>query len=92
MTKKHIIYFILFRIFLFIKGIRKRKLVYTYSEDKRKVFGCITNINGTSSTDKIYGFTIYIDWFEPIYGNDNKYYRYGSYYYKQFKNKEVNLI
>ena len=80
MITKHKIYFFFWVIFMFLKGYRRGSFVRTYSEEKDKVIrGVICGLLGDSITKDRFVFGISVHWFEPVQGNDARYYSSGCY-------------
>lgn len=75
MTKLHKIFFFFWKLKVWILGLRKGALVKVYSEDKNKwIKGAITGIVGCSVTRSKYDFSFQISFFEPIQGNDARFF------------------
>lgn len=90
MILKHKIYFLFFLIYCRTKGIKVGSIVQEYSIDKKKwIKGCVTTINGDSITNNKLMKTIGVNWFEPMEGNDCRFYNWGAYYIEQFENRKI---
>ena len=88
MTLKHSIYFFIWKAYAYLIGIRKGIFVKCYSDEKNKTIqGVITQINGNSVSDNKWSEDIQIQWFEPMQGNDSRFYSSGGYFHKDFKDK-----
>ena len=86
MTSKHYVIFLLWRLYQRIRGFKIGTIVKIWSQEKNKyIKGCISTISGDSITDKEYDFYFGANLFEPLQGNDSRYYSWGSYYPKDFK-------
>ena len=80
MTKKHYLFFIIWKIKMYLKGYEKDVPVKTWSEEKQKfIKGYIQSLSGDSVTKEKFGFDLNVKWLEPIQGNDSRYYTSGSY-------------
>lgn len=92
MTKRHNILFHLWKLKMWIKGIKVGTLVQTWSDDKNKIIrGCITYFSGCSISETKYQFDLGITWFEPIQGNDSRYYNQGSYTERDLETHKVEI-
>lgn len=86
MTKKHKLYFLVWKLIQRLKGFKVGTIVKIWSEEKRRfIKGCVTTVQGDSINYKDYDFYLGINLFEPIEGNDSRYYTWGSYSPKEFK-------
>lgn len=93
MTKKHRIYFLLWRIKMFLKGYDIYSCVETYSPDKKKVIkGFVFGFAGDSVTRKKFAFDVNIKWIEPLQGNDARFFNSGWYSEKQLKDQKIYLV
>lgn len=94
MTKKHRLFLKLWKILLYINGIKKDRRVKTYSYEKsRFIHGTIKVISGTSITRKDFTIDIDIGWDEPLQGEDMRYHAYEAYgYIDLFHGGIVQLI
>ena len=80
MTKTHKILFLLWKIKMFFKGLKTDVPVKVWSSEKRKfVKGYIQGLQGDSGTKFL----------EPIEGNDARFYSFGTYTEKDFKQKKI---
>jgi hypothetical protein len=79
MTRKHRIYFFFWKIWAYMRGIRKDRLVVGM-KDGFYVSGRIGDFDGESVTKHKFDITIQIKWNEPLRGNDKRYYSEGWYY------------
>lgn len=92
MIPKHRFYFLLWKIWLFLRGIREGRLVKTKSFDSNKdVTGVIMSISGQSVNQQIWGLDINIHWLKPLNGHDSRYYTTGAYGIEDFDTKKVWL-
>ena len=86
MTLKHTILFWFWKHYQELRGLRVGTIVKIHSQEKDKyIKGCISLISGDSISDIKYDFYFGINLFEPIQGNDSRYYNWGSYRPKDFK-------
>lgn len=91
MTKKHRIFFILYKFYAWLIGIKSGKNVFIYSKDKNKLIkGVVSSIGGESVTKSIFGFDVNINWNEPLTGEDPRYHSYGSYKFKDVRLMYIN--
>lgn len=93
MTTKHKLYFYFWKIYQRIKGFKVGTIVKIYSSSKNKyIKGCITSISGDSITNSIYDFYFGVNLFEPIQGDDSRYYMWGSYHPNDFNYNSIDNI
>lgn len=76
-----------------LKGFKVGTIVKIWSEDKQKYIKCcVTSIEGDSITRKYFEFYLGINLFEPLQGNDSRFYGWGSYSPKEFKYNPVEKV
>lgn len=93
MTRKHHLYFIIWKIKMFFKGYRKGTAVFVWSEDKEKfIRGYVRSLLGDSVNHSYFDFTVWIDFIEPIQGNNSNFYNCGFYNEKQLVEQKVKII
>lgn len=93
MTKLHKFYFFFWKLFMRTKGIKKGAFVTIRStKKKRQIKGVISQLVGESVTKKEFGFDIYIDWLEPLRGNDSRFFSCGAYGYKGFLRNNIKFL
>lgn len=93
MTKKHKFLYALWRVYIFLIGIRKGTIVKIHNaEEHRYIFGVIDAFCGDSISQKSYKFGIDIHLFEPFQGHDWSVYRSGVYFVSDFKTKRVKIV
>lgn len=84
MTKKHRLFFLIWKIKMYLKGYKKGTFVKVWSEEKDKfVKGVIECLSGDSITTKKVEFDLNVKFLEPVVGNDSRFYSYGSYSSKE---------
>ena len=91
MILRHRIYFVLWKVFVgMFCGIRKGVRVRTYSDSKSKwINGTIYELSVESCTRWRCEFDIYIEWDEPLDGNDHRYYIDGCYSFRHFISDKI---
>ena len=90
MTKTHKILFLLWTIKMYFKGLEKDIPVKVWSSEKRKyVKGYIQELQGDSGTNENFGFYFQVKSLEPIQGNDARFYSFGTYTEKDFKQNKI---
>jgi hypothetical protein len=88
MIKRHKFYFFFYNLYLNLIGIKPGTLVKKFSEEKKKyIQGKIISVEGVSITKNKFGFDFRINWDEPIYGNDNRFFTVGWYQLKDLNKK-----
>ena len=93
MTAKHYIYFLFWKLLQRIRGFRIGTQVKIWSQEKDKhVKGCITSISGDSIDNSIFNFYFGVNLYEPLQGNDSRYYSWGSYHPKDFKYNPADRV
>lgn len=88
MTKKHYLFFLIWKIKMYLKGYKKGTFVKVWSEEKNKfIKGVVLSLSGDSVTKKNFGFDVNVKFLEPVVGHDSRFYSYGSYSSKEIGKK-----
>ena len=90
MTKTHKILFLLWTIKMYFKGLKKDVPVKVWSSEKEKfIKGYIQYYQGDSITEEKFDFCVGVNFLEPVQGNDARFYSFGTYSEKDFKQKKI---
>lgn len=80
MTKKHKIYFLLWKIYARLLGFYSGVFIEVWSVDKKKwIKSVITQADGVSITNSRFAFDFNVHHFEPVQGNDSRFFSRGSF-------------